>query len=94
MMTDSPPQNSTEIRPFRQLRRASKHRTSWPTDKALRTAVVSVGSIPGGHVMAEEVILAALRRLTPSELRAEIKLIRGEQFAAEDDADTEHEPGA
>jgi hypothetical protein len=95
MMTDSPPPLQRVRKPFRELVRKSKHRTSAPTDAKLRGAVYNIGAERGRATVPDAVILAALRLVGFKALLAEVERVEAEEFEVEAATPAaEHEPGA
>ncbi len=74
MMTTERP---TEAVAWGALDRRTKHRTSAPTDRAVRAAVADLAG-RGRRPNADAVILAALRLVDPAALRAEVRKVEAE----------------
>lgn len=102
MMTDSPPREPAPMLTVRKawlrLTRKSKHRTSAPTDNAIRTERLRIAHERGQEPIAEAVILGALRLADKKKLSAEVARIEREEFdeplIVVPDPPVEHEPGS
>lgn len=62
-----------------QLVRITKHRTSAPTDAALRRAIGDIAKRRGARPNADAVLLAALRLADPAALAVEVRKIENQR---------------
>lgn len=86
MMTDEARATAPPTVPWRELARISKHRTSAPTDAAVRSAAATITAARDGRAASvDSVFLAALRiaQRDPERLRREVERIEGERFKVE-----------